>query len=246
MLNFLKTLFFEINRKRIAGALLLLTLISGLGGIFFADINVELIFETFRKNYDWLINSYERQPSVFIAAYIALYLLVVILCLPGAVFMTLFGGWFFGTSLSLILVTFSASLGALIVFLWVKYVCPKYLLNKLSNNIHDFQKAFKKNAFWYLLFLRIVPLFPFWVINLIPALLGVSGRTYFVATLLGIIPGTLVYCSLGSNLARIQVINGEVVLDNLFKFEIFILLLCLAFLMLVPIVIKKIKTQHRT
>ena len=106
------------------------------------------------------------------------------------------------------------------------------------------EAGFRDNALSYLLVLRLVPLFPFWVVNLVPALLGVSTRTYVVGTFFGIIPGSSVFCSVGNGLGTVFDSGGTPDLGIIFEPEIFGPLMALAVLSLIPVFYKRFKASR--
>src|SRR5439155_18197755 len=134
--------------------------------------------------------------SVF--AYILTYMIGVAISIPGAVFFTLTGGFLFGITLGSFYAVISATLGATILFIAVKIALADWFTKKSGAKIKQMEKGFKENAFNYLLLLRLIPLFPFWLVNVIPALLDVRIRTFITATFLGIIPGAFIFASLGN------------------------------------------------
>jgi uncharacterized membrane protein YdjX (TVP38/TMEM64 family) len=135
-------------------------------------------------------------PLIFIAVYTA----VVALSLPGAALMTIAGGFIFrlwpGTLFNII----GATLGAVILFVLARFVVSDAVRTRAGPFLARMAAGFERNAFSYLLFLRLVPLFPFWAVNLAAALLGVALRPFALATLVGIIPGSLAYTSIGDGL----------------------------------------------
>ena len=148
-----------------------------------------------------LLRAYVEENAVFaLAAYALAYILAVALSFPGASFLTIAGGFLFGWAIGGALTIFSASIGASLIFLAARSSFGAALRAKAGGFIDRFSEGFRENAFNYLLFLRLVPLFPFWLINLAPALFNVRLGSYFFATLLGIMPGTFAYAFIGSGL----------------------------------------------
>ena len=137
------------------------------------------------------------------SAYLGLYALATALFFPAASLFTIAGGLVFGAALATILTDIGATLGATVLFLTVRSSFGSFLSERAGPFLAKLSDGFKNNAFSYLLFLRLVPAFPFWLVNLAPALLGVRLSTYVTGTFLGIIPGTFVFASLGSGLDRI-------------------------------------------
>ena len=135
-----------------------------------------------------------------LAAFIAIYAVTVALSVPGGAVLTIAGGllfgWFVGGLASLV----GATIGAVAVFLIAKSALGDVLAERAGPALSRFREGFQQDAFSYLLFLRLVPIFPFWIVNLAPGLLGVSFGTYLATTILGIIPGTFAYSLAGSGL----------------------------------------------
>jgi uncharacterized membrane protein YdjX (TVP38/TMEM64 family) len=133
----------------------------------------------------------------------AIYVAVVALSLPGALIMTLSGGLLFGWQLGVPATVVSATIGACLVFLIVRTSFGSSLADKAGPFVARLRDGFRANALSYLLFLRLVPLFPFFIVNIVPALLGVSLRTFAIGTLVGIVPGSLAYTLVGAGLGSV-------------------------------------------
>jgi len=133
-------------------------------------------------------------------AFVALYAAVVALSMPGGAVLTLAGGFLFGWLLGGLASIVGATVGASIVFLVARSALGEVLAARAGPWLSRFRQGFQDDAFSYLLFLRLVPIFPFWLVNLAPALLGVGFVPYVVTTFLGIIPGTFAYSLAGSGL----------------------------------------------
>ena len=117
--------------------------------------------------------------------------------------MTIAGGFLFGTLTTTVVVVVGATIGAIALFLAARYAFFDALHAKAGPALLKMEKGFQENALSYLLVLRLIPLFPFWLVNLVPALLGVPLRTYVIGTALGIIPGTFVFASVGNGLGTL-------------------------------------------
>lgn len=133
-------------------------------------------------------------------AYMGIYIVVIALSLPGGVFLTLTGGFLFGWLIGGIATILAATIGATIIFLIAKTSFGEPLAARAGPWLGKLRAGFQENALNYLLFLRLVPLFPFWLINLAPALLGVGLGTYILGTFFGIIPGTFAFAFAGVGL----------------------------------------------
>lgn len=169
-----------------------------------------LSFKTIGLNYEVLQGFIADNLAVALLLYAALYIAVVALSLPGGLIMTLSGGLLFGWQLGAPVAIVAATIGATIIFLIAKSSFGETLAAKAGPWIGKLRAGFQENALSYLLFLRLVPAFPFVVVNLAPALLGVPLRTYVFGTLLGIIPGTTAYAMAGAGLGSIVEAQNKV------------------------------------
>jgi len=139
--------------------------------------------------------------AMAIAAFALLYVAVVALSIPGgATILTIVGGLVFGTLMGGVVVVVAATVGATIIFLIARSALGELLLRRAGSLVERLAEGFRADAFNYLLFLRLVPVFPFWLVNLVPAVCGVSLGTFVAATAIGIIPGTFAYAYFGAGL----------------------------------------------
>lgn len=162
-----------------------------------------LTFKTIGINYEAMKAFIGQNLVAALALYVVAYIAVVALSLPGGLVMTLTGGLLFGWQLGAPAAIVGATIGATIIFLIAKSSFGEGLAAKAGPWIGKLQQGFKDNALSYLLFLRLVPAFPFVVVNLAPALLGVPLRTYVIGTLVGIIPGTTAFSIAGAGLGSV-------------------------------------------
>ncbi len=144
-----------------------------------------------------------------LAAFAAVYIVVVALSLPGGAVLTVAGGLLFGWLLGGAVTVVAATLGATAIFVIARSSFGEPLAARAGPWLDKFRAGFQENALSYLLFLRLVPVFPFWVVNLAPALLGVALRDYVVATGLGIIPGTFAFAFAGAGLDSVLAAQRE-------------------------------------
>ncbi len=173
-----------------------------------------------------------------VAGYTALYVAVTALSLPCASFLTIFGGLIFGALTATVAALAGATTGATVIFLMAKSALGDCLTRRAGPRVEKVAAGFRADAFNYLLFLRLVPFFPFWLVNLVPALCGVPLRTFVVASALGMIPGTFAYAFFGAGLdSAIKAQNATV--------ELFAGLIVLGLLALVPVVVKHVKSGRR-
>lgn len=143
-----------------------------------------------------------------VALFMAIYTIVVALSIPGGIFFTIAGGILFGVAIGGIATVIAATSGATIVFLVAKGACGETLVRRAGQLAGKLADGFRADAFSYLLFLRLVPAFPFFLVNLVPALAGVKLPTFVAATFIGIIPGTLAFTFFGSGLDSVMAAQG--------------------------------------
>ena len=186
-----------------------------------------------------LLKLNKRQPGIPDVAHMLAYIAMVAFSLPGGLVATLTGGFLFGTVFGGLLTVFGATIGATAIFLAAKTALGETLREKAGPKLRKLEDGFGKNAFSYMLVLRLVPVFPFFLVNLAPAFLGVPLRTYVVATFLGIIPGTFVFASLGNGLGAVFDAGRDPDLGLIFEPEILGPILALALLALLPVVYRR-------
>jgi uncharacterized membrane protein YdjX (TVP38/TMEM64 family) len=178
-----------------------LLLILGAGGFVFAmGWHRYLSLEHLASNRETLRAFIEGNLPLALAVFVALYAVTVALSLPGGAVLTIAGGFLFGWFVGGVASVVAATIGATGVFVIAKSALSDVLQERAGPWLSRFREGFHRDAFSYLLFLRLVPIFPFWLVNLAPALLGVSFVTYVVTTILGIIPGTFAFSLAGNGL----------------------------------------------
>lgn len=175
------------------------------------------------------------RPWQSIMIYAVIYITITTLSLPIASLLTLIGGFLFGVVTGTILVTVSATIGATILFLIAKSSLGKTLRDKAGKLYHRVDEDMRDNAFSYLLTLRLIPLFPFFLVNILPALFDIKPRTYVAATFLGIIPGTAIYVNAGRQLGEIESLSELKSNDTLLAIGL------LALIILLPTFYKKFR-----
>lgn len=235
-------------RSRTGGSLkrlLPLVVIVALIALFFVlGLDRYAMFEALRENRAALRGFVAAHAIIAPIAFMLVYAASVALSLPGGAVMTLAGGFLFGALFGTIYVVIAATAGATLLFVVAKTALGDVLRAKAGPFVRKMEAGFQENALNYLLVLRLVPAFPFWVVNLVPALLGVRLRTYVFGTLVGIIPGTFVFATFGAGLGGIFDAGGDVSLKAVLTPEIIGGLLGLSMLALVPVVLKKIKARR--
>lgn len=176
-----------------------------------------------------------------ILAYSAVYAVAVAISIPGAAVFTIVGGYLFGLWGGTAIVVVAATLGATGIYLAARMALGGVMARNAGRFVQRMQLGFQRDAFSYMLFLRLTPIFPFWVVNLVPALLRVPMRTYVVATTIGIIPGSFVFASFGAGIGHLLQAGAAIELGDVLSMEILIGLCGLAVLALTPIAIRAIR-----
>lgn len=223
----------------------LIVILIGMAAIYFTGAYHHLSFDAL-KAYHLTLKAYiDAHPILVPFLYILAYIVLTALSVPGAIFLTLLGGYLFPQPWSTIYVVFSATCGATLIFLAAKTALGDSLRKKAGPFLKKMEKGFQDNAASYMLFLRFVPLFPFWLVNLAPALFGVPLVTFIWTTLVGIIPGSFVFTLAGGGLEKIFETNQEFSIGAIFNTQLKIALTLLGILALLPIVIKKLRKNDR-
>jgi|TARA_R110002096_G_scaffold415163_1_gene616645 uncharacterized membrane protein YdjX (TVP38/TMEM64 family) len=216
-------------------------LAAGLGLAIYFDVHKFLSFEAIGENYGALKNYIASDYLLSLFLFSSVYILAVAFSIPGASILTLLFGALLGTVVAGTLIVISATIGATLIFLAAKYALQDALKERAGPWLSKMRAGFKENALSYLLFLRLVPAFPFFVVNLVPAFMGVNLRLYMATTFIGIIPGTFVYASIGSGIGYVLEQGKTPDLSVLSSAQVMVPLAALGFLSLIPIIYKKMK-----
>ena len=248
------------TRVAIVRRLAPLAVLMALAGFAFAmGWHRYLTFDALVENHELLRAFVAANWPLALAAYMAVYVAAVALSLPGGAVLTITGGFLFGWIAGGFAVIVAATVGASILFLIAKTALGEPLAERAGPWLDRLRNGFQEDALNYLLFLRLVPAFPFWLVNLAPALLGVRLSTFAVGTFLGIIPGTFTFAFLGAGLdgaidAQVEA-NRECLEsggDCAFRFdpgalvtkEILIAFAGLGIIALIPVIIKKLRARR--
>ena len=174
---------------------------------FLFDLDRYLTLEAVKANRDGLLAFVQAHEATAVALYIATYCVVVAVSLPGAAVLTLVGGFLFGALSATLYVNVAATTGAVMAFLAARYLLRDWVERQFGSRLEPIQEGFRKNAFSYLLTLRLIPIFPFFLVNLVAGLTHVPLRSYVIATSIGIIPGTFVFAYAGRQLGTINSVS---------------------------------------
>ena len=216
-----------------------LALVALLLALRFSGLGEWLSFDTLARHRLTLAGWVSGHPLLSAGGFVAIYTVVAALALPGAVWLTLGGGFLFGAVLGTALTVLGATMGATLLFLFAQRVFGADALQKLGPKAEGLARGIQANAWSYLLVLRLVPLFPFFLVNLVPAFCGVRPVVFIVTTALGIIPGTAVFALSGAGLGRVLDAGGTPSLSGILTPEIIAALCGLAALALLAIPLKK-------
>lgn len=214
--------------------------------VFFGfDLHRHLTFDALRANRAHLLAWIEGNFFIAAAAFVAIYAMGVVFVPPSGSAMTVAGGFLFGTLVGTICVVIGATIGATVLFLAAKLSVADFLRERAGAGIRKMEAGFRENELSYMLVLRLIPLFPFWLVNLAPAFLGVRLRTFVIGTFFGIIPGTAVYAVFGAGLGGVFDANQKISLEGVVTPEILAGLIGLGLLSLLPVLYKRYKGKPR-
>ena len=189
--------------------LLLLAVLVVLVAAFFAlDLGRFFSLEYIRGAREQFATLYQAHPAQVIGAFFAIYVAVTALSLPGAAIMTLLAGAIFGLWVGTLVVSFASSLGATLAMLASRYLLRDGVKSKFGARLADIDRGVEREGAFYLFTLRLVPVFPFFVINLLMGLTAMKATTFYWVSQLGMLAGTLVYVNAGTQLAQIRSLQG--------------------------------------
>lgn len=222
-----------MNTKKIVIALV----VAALALAYFAlDLGQYFEFDYIKSRQALLQQWVESRPLIGMGAFFAVYVVVAALSLPGAAVLTLLGGALFGLWKGLLLVSFASSIGATLAFLVSRHVLRDTVQARFGDQLRPINEGVAKDGPFYLVTLRLVPLFPFWLINLAMGLTGIATGVFYIISQLAMLPGTFVFVNAGTQLASIDSLAGILSPGLLFSF---------ALLGVFPLIAKKIVDMIR-
>ena len=187
----------------------LLLVLAGLVAAFFIfDLNRYLTLSYLKESREQFAAFYSENTALAIALYVLVYIAVTALSLPGAAIMTLAGGAMFGFVTGVVAVSFASSIGASLAFLASRYLLREWVEKKLGHRLQAIHDGIEKEGTFYLFSLRLIPVFPFWAINLLMGLTRMRLLTFFWVSQLGMLAGTMVYVNAGKELGKIDSLSG--------------------------------------
>ena len=191
-----------------------------MAGFFILDLGQYLTLDYIKSQQAQLDGLVAAQPLVIAAAYFLIYVLVTAVSLPGAAIMTLAAGAMFGLWWGLLLVSFASTIGATLAMLVARFVLRDQVSRRFERQINGINKGVEREGAFYLFTLRLVPLFPFFAINLIMGLTKISVPVYFVVSQVGMLAGTLVFVNAGTQLAQVESLAGIISPELLLSFAL--------------------------
>jgi uncharacterized membrane protein YdjX (TVP38/TMEM64 family) len=216
-------------------------LVAGLAGLWSLGLQRDLSWDSLSRHQAALLAFVAARPIEAAAAYVTVYVILVAFSVPEGALATIAGGLLFGVVLGGALAVIGASIGAVILFLAARYALADLATAKAARLMARIRPGIERDGFLYLLALRLIPVFPFWLLNLAAAACGIRLVPFAAATLLGIIPGTLVYALVGAGLADVLAVGGAPNFAAVFSPRILLPLLGLAALTLVPVIWRALK-----
>jgi len=211
--------------------ILAVLVVAAIALFFGMDLDQYLTLGALKENQEKFAVMLEQHPWRVTLVAFALYVIVVALSLPGATIMTLAMGALFGLFYGTLLVSFASTIGATIAFLASRYLLRDFVRHRFGDRLKVIDEGMAKDGALYLFMLRLVPAFPFFLINLLMGLTQIRTRTYYWVSQLGMLAGTLVYVNAGTQLARIDSLSGIISPE---------VLLSLALLGVFPLIAKRI------
>lgn len=189
--------------------LVLFAVIAGaIGAYFLFDLGQYFNLAYLKTQQDQLNGFYQENRALTIALYMLIYILMAALSLPGAAIMTLAGGAVFGLATGLVAVSFASTIGATLAFLVARFLFQDSLQQRFPRQLNAINEGIRREGAFYLFTLRLVPLFPFFVINLLMGLTGLRVWTFYWVSQVGMLAGTAVYVNAGTQLAQIDSLSG--------------------------------------
>ena len=224
-----------MNKKHIGLCVILL----GTSIFYFFEIGDFLSLEWLKNNQRLLEIFYQSNGLIVMVCFVALFLVIGLFLLPGATLLSVFSGAVFGIPLGPLLVSLGSTLGAVLAFYVARYILKSWLEERFGERLHPIQEGLCKNDIHYMLFLRLIPLAPFFLVNIAMGASRISWKVFIVGTLIGKLPAIWIYANAGSNLANLRSLSDI----NSPRIIVALTLLCL--LTLIPVIYKKIKNSKR-
>lgn len=207
-------------KRQIFKILILLLVVAGIIAFRTLHLDEYLTLETLKAQQDALKQYYEAHATWMIGAYFAVYVISTALSFPGATILTLAGGAIFGFGPGTLIVSFASTMGATVAFLVSRFLLRDWVQSKFREKLMAINEGVKKEGAFYLFTLRLVPAFPFFLVNLVMGLTPIKTATFYWVSQLGMLAGTMAYVYAGTQLSQIQSLRGIVSPRLLLSFAI--------------------------
>jgi uncharacterized membrane protein YdjX (TVP38/TMEM64 family) len=224
----------DINRKK--KIVILVIVISLIVAFKVFNLGQYLTLSYLKESLDKFKNLYEKHRVLVIAGYFIIYVLTTSLSLPGASPLGMAGGALFGFWVATLVVSFASTIGATLACFVSRYLLRDWIQRKFSDRIAKVNEGIEKEGAFYLFTLRLIPLFPFWMINLVMGLTKMSLLKFYWVSQVAMLPGTMVYVNAGKELAKIESVKG------IFSPS---LIISFALIGIFPIAVKKLVAFYR-
>ena len=175
---------------------------------FVLPVNEFLTLEYLQQQRRAIVDFYLAHPTLFIATYILIYIVLTGLSIPSATGLTLIGGAVFGFRTGIVVILIASTLGAICAFILARYVLRDYVQTKFSQQLQQINRGVEEEGAFYLFGLRVAPVVPYFVVNFVMALTPIRIWTYYWVTQLGMLPGTILYVNSGKELGNLQSLSG--------------------------------------
>ncbi len=224
--------------KQQAGKIFIAVIITGMVSVYFAfDLGQYFTLDSIKQKQAFFIEFYSQNKLMTISVFMGIYIMVTALSLPGAAAMTVAAGAMFGLILGVVLVSFASTIGATLAFLASRFVLREIVQNKFGKKLKAVNDGIEKEGAFYLFTLRLVPVVPFFVINLLMGLTPIKVSVFYLVSQLGMLPGTLVFINAGTQLGKLESFNGILSMELIFSF---------AFIGVFPLISKKVVNIIKT
>jgi uncharacterized membrane protein YdjX (TVP38/TMEM64 family) len=196
-----------MNQKKTRVAIFALIAIF-IVSFFYFDLGRYFTLEYFKGQQQAFQDYYAVNPVLTISIYMGIYIAVAALSLPGAAILTLAAGALFGNLAGLIMVSFASSIGATLAFLVSRFLLKDYVQKKFGDKLKAINEGVEKEGAFYLFTLRLVPVFPFFVINLAMGLTPIKTFVFYLVSQVGMLPGTFVFVNAGTQIGKLESLKG--------------------------------------
>ncbi len=197
------------NGKGYSGKIIILVIIIGVVIVFkIFNIGDYLTLSYIKESQQRFQELYDEEGVTVIAGYMVIYILVTSLSLPGAAIMTLAGGALFGLVVGTVVVSFASTIGATLACFVSRFILRDWIQNKFRDKLKTVNEGVEKEGAFYLFTLRLMPVFPFWLINLVMGLTKMPLKTFYWVSQAGMLAGTIVYVNAGKELGKIDSLKG--------------------------------------